>query len=82
VERFPGDRQFNALRPNERDEPSLCHDSGLGSRVNRSRGRRVSVGSFQLAVFSFQLEESGTFFSYSCDSFDSWFTIFAFLNGV
>ena len=50
-------------------------DSVLASTVRGDDG-------FQLAVFSFQLEESGTFFSYSCDSFDSWFTIFAFLNGV
>ncbi|RLS79171.1 MAG: hypothetical protein DWI02_07675 [Planctomycetota bacterium] len=44
MERFPDDRQFDALRRNERDERSFCHDSGRGSRVNRSRGRRVSVG--------------------------------------
>jgi hypothetical protein len=56
----------------------------FGSTTNRVRGWENSVFSFQFSVFSFQgavfrvqdLEIS----SYSCDSFYSWFKIFAFFD--
>ena len=62
-----------------------------GSTTNQVRGWENSVFSFQFSVFSFQdavfrMQFSGCrmqdleISSYSCDSFYSWFTIFAFLD--
>jgi hypothetical protein len=55
-----------------------------GSTTNRVRDWENSVFSFQFSVFSFQFSgcrvQNLEISSYSCDSFYSWFTIFAFFD--
>ena len=55
-----------------------------GSTTNRVRDWENSVFSFQFSVFSFQFSgcrvQNLEISSYSCDSFYSWFKIFAFFD--